>query len=195
MYHDKLFQREILKEKATGTGHIPPPPPSHDQWGKGRRRWDNLLFQNVLPNYVLPWFPVTDLYSWFHPNYRHPSEDLPTSSKNTMRKKNGVFQSYLPTDLLSSFPPTEVFPSTSCRPSTNFCFPADVLWKFASTVDFSRFPPTDDLQRTYPVLLMKIAEKFDVFQRLFNIFAYRRFLEIFTHRRPSAYLPTSLKKK
>ena len=63
-------------------------------------------------------------------------------------EKNWRFSIFQPTDVLLSFPPTDVFPNTSCRPSTNFCFPADVLLRFPPTDDFSRFPPTDDLQWT-----------------------------------------------
>ena len=85
-------------------------------------------------------------------------------------RKIDIFLIFQPTDILSSYPPADVLPSTSCRPSTNFCFPADVLLRFPPTDQFLRFPPTDDLLRTPLLLLEKMRKN----RRLSEIFRYFR---------------------
>ena len=82
-------------------------------------------------------------------------------------EKNG--HDFQPTDVHSSFPLTDVLPSTSCRPSTNVCCPVDVLFRFPPTDDFSRLSPTDDLQRTSWRLLEKMRKKWTSLQE-FSIF-------------------------
>ena len=77
-------------------------------------------------------------------------------------RKIDVFSMFQPTEVLLSFPPTDVFPNTSCRPSTNFCFPPEVLFRFPPTDDFSRFPPTDDLQWTSWRLSKKKSKQIEV---------------------------------